>query len=79
MASSKLTIGIKKAVANDLAEEVKAMANKSHNSFVDSKMFQDKLRDIFKDTDLDGNGTVSHDEIYTMVLLLYLFGEGYHL
>lgn len=77
MSSSKLAMGIKKAVANDLAEEVKLMANKSHNSFVDSKMFQDKLREIFKDTDLDGNGTVSHDEIYTMVLLLYLFVAQY--
>ena len=77
MASAKLAMGVKKAVAADLASEVKKLANSKHNSFVDSKMFQDKLKEIFKETDYDGNGTVSHDEIYTMVLLLYLFVAQY--
>jgi hypothetical protein len=73
----KLAVGLKKELVTELADEVKALANKKKNGFVDSKVFQDKLREIFETTDYDNNGVVSHDEIYTMVLLLYLYVAQY--
>ena len=72
------TVGVKKAVAGEIATEMIKMADeKHHNSFINSKMFQKKLVEIFVETDYDRNGTVSHEEIYTMVLLLYLYVAQY--
>ena len=34
-------VGLKKVVASDLASEIIHMADSKHNSFIESKMFQD--------------------------------------
>ena len=70
---SKTTLGVKKAKTNDLAAQLKDMAAHRKNAFLKSKMFRDRLREVFADADNDNDGWVSHDEVYTMVLSLYLF------
>ncbi len=70
---SKTTLGVKKVKTNDLAAKLKEMAAHRKNAFLTSKMFRDRLREVFADADNDNDGWVSHDEVYTMVLSLYLF------
>ena len=43
--ASTVGVGLKKVVASDLASEIIHMADSKHNSFIESKMFQDKLSD----------------------------------
>ena len=70
---SKTTLGVKKAKTNDLAAQLNDIAAHRNNAFHKSKMFRDRLREVFADADNDNDGWVSHDEVYTMVLSLYLF------
>jgi len=71
--SISTNLGAKKALANDLAKQIKAMAKQRTNAFLASKVFKDRLREVFADADSDNDGWVSHEEVYTMVLQLYLF------
>jgi len=52
--------------------KIKHWANNRINSFTNSEKFKTFCCEAFNEVDLDGNGTVNVDEIYLMVLKLYL-------
>ena len=70
---NKRNLGMKKTAGKDLAAQLKEFASHRKNAFMSSKIFKDRLREVFADADNDDDGWVSHDEVYTMVLQLYLF------
>ena len=70
---SRVKIDKKKPAGNDLAAQLKDFAAHRKNAFLTSNVFKDRLREVFADADNDNDGWVSHDEVFTMVLQLYLF------
>eukprot|EP00457_Paulinella_chromatophora_P012953 gb/GEZN01013210.1/.p1 GENE.gb/GEZN01013210.1/~~gb/GEZN01013210.1/.p1 ORF type:complete len:280 (-),score=35.31 gb/GEZN01013210.1/:115-954(-) len=52
--------------------QLKAMATRKVNIFTGSERFKKFVRDAFEASDVDHDGKVSREEIYSMVLLLFL-------
>jgi hypothetical protein len=55
----------------------KKFAKSKLNDFTASKRFKDKVRHIFDSVDIDKSGSVDVSEVYSMVLLIYLFVAQY--